>query len=322
MAGHAMKPRRLLGASCAVSFAWASAAASADGAAPNAGMNQVSVGAQRDASHNREALATVGLAIGERAWARAGAGAARSEQAGATRRPTLANAAAGWIGDGWAVGGALAQRRDGARYKQGDSALALEWRPSGGALGVDLAQRRTHAEGTVATITSSGGTAFVPVAESLSSSGVGLHGTLRVGERLELSAAAMRHHVSATSSQAGSASTVGNVIDLPGAIGGVLANQPLLTRTLLAGTSAVNRHEAALDRSARVGIAYRLAHATLSAEYLVDRVHEAGDTLRSLQAKAAIGIATHWTVTPLLGHSHSAQAGGVNYGGLTVGYGW
>ena len=317
-----MKPRLFFGAACAVSLACASAGASADDAAPNAGMNQVSVAAQRDALHDREALATVGLALGERAWARIGAGAARSEQAGASRRPTLSNGAAGWIGDGWAIGGSVAQRRDGARYKQTDSAIALEWRPSGGALGVDLAQRHTHAEGTVATTTPSGGTAFVPVAESVSSRGIGLHGTLRVAERLELSAAAMRHHVTATSSQAGTASTVGNVLDLPEAIGSVLANQPLLTRSLLAGTSAVNRDEAALDRSARVGVAYRWTQTTLSAEYLVDRVHEAGDTLRSVQVKAALGIATRWTVTPLLGRSHTAQAGGVNYGGLTASYGW
>src|SRR5207247_5624007 len=102
-------------------------------------------------------------------------------------------------------------------------------------------------------------------------------------ERLEFSAAAMRHHFTMTSSQAGTASTLGNVLDLPGAINAVLANQPLLARTLLSGTSAVNRDEAALDRGARVGVAYRLAQTTFGAEYLVDRVHEAGDTLRSVQ---------------------------------------
>ena len=320
-----MKPRQYVIASCAVSLAGVGGAVfAADDAAtaPNAGMNQVSVAAQRDALHNREALATLGVALGERAWARIGAGSARSEQTGVSRRPTLANGAAGWVGDGWAVGGAIAQRRDGARYRQTDGALALEWRASGGALGLDVAQRHAHAEGTVASSTVSGATVFVPAAESVSGHGLGVHGTLRVGERLELSAAVMRHHFRVNSSQTGTASTVGNVIDLPGAIDSVLANQPLLARTLLASTSAVTRDEAALDRSARVGVAYRLAQTTLSAEYLVDRVHEAGDTLHSVQVKAAIGIATHWTVTPAFGRSHSAQAGGVNYGGLTASYGW
>ena len=320
-----MKPHQCVIASCAMSLTGVSGAVFAtddDATAPNAGMNQVSVAAQRDALHNRETLASAGLALGERAWARVGAGSSHSEQSGVSRQPTLANAAAGWIGDGWAVGGAIAQRRDGMRFRQTDGALALEWRPSGGALGLDLAQRHAHAEGTVAGSTASGGTVLVPVAESVSGHGLGLHGTLRAGERLELSAAVMRHHVRVNSSQAGTASTVGNVIDLPGAIDSVLANQPLLARTLLAGASAVNRDEAALDRSARVGVAYRLAQTTLSAEYLVDRVHEAGDTLRSVQMKAAISVTPRWTVTPAFGRSRSAQAGGVNYGGLTASYGW
>ena len=315
--------RHLLTSCTAAALTLAAAStARADGeaAAPNKGMNQVNASVQRDELHNQQVLATLGLAVSERGWVRLGGGQSRSEQAGTMQRPSIASAALGWLGDGWQLSGGAAQRRNGARLRQTDWMSSLEWRPTGAVLGADLMHRSAHAQGTVST-TAQGGTANLPVAEDIRGNGVGLHGALQLSERLQLFGAGMWYHNRVTATQNGAAT--GSASGLPGVVDGLLGNKALLAQTLLSRASAVTRDEAVLDHSAQVGASYRVNdQLAFTGEYLVDKVQAGGDTLHSVQVKAAFGFANLWTLTPTVGRSHSGQAGGVNYGALSIGYGW
>jgi hypothetical protein len=85
--------------------------------------------------------------------------------------------------------------------------------------------------------------------------------------------------------------------------------------------SAVNRDEAALDRSHQLGATWRASdRVALNGEVMQDRLHDGG-SLHSLQLKAAIDTGTGWTVAPGIGHSRGPQ-GSTNYGLLGASYAW
>lgn len=93
-----------------------------------------------------------------------------------------------------------------------------------------------------------------------------------------------------------------------------------LARTLLARALAVNRDEAALDRSAQVGATYRTSSVAFDGEYTADKVH-GGGTLRSLTLKVTIDMAPGWRVVPGFGQSRSDVGARVNYAMVSATYG-
>ena len=94
-----------------------------------------------------------------------------------------------------------------------------------------------------------------------------------------------------------------------------------LARTLLARALAVNRDEAALDRSAQVGATYRTSSVAFDGEYTADKV-PGGGTLRSLTLKVTIDVAPGWRVVPGFGQSRSDVGARVNYAMVSATYGW
>ena len=103
-----------------------------------------------------------------------------------------------------------------------------------------------------------------------------------------------------------------------GGTGGLLAGVPLLQNRV----TAINRDEAALDRSHQLGATWRVSErVALNGEVMQDRLHDGG-SLRSVQMKAAIAAGAGWTLTPGIGRSRGSQGEGVNYGLLGASYAW
>lgn len=277
------------------------AGARADEPAPSADKRALNLAVQGDAQRNRSAAVSVSLPVGQRAWVQAGAGASRSLDAttGTTTRPRQVSVGGGVAGRRWQAGLNASQRRDGRVLRQNDVAAALDWRPTDAvSVGLDATHRSARARGTLAA---------APVEQRLQGRGVGAHAAVAVTPRFTVYGATLRNRYRTTTTQA----SAGN--------GGLLAGVPLLGQDRV---TAINRDEAALDRSHQLGATYRASdRVALNGELMQDRLH-GGGTLRSVQMKAAIAAGAGWTVTPGIGRSRGPQGEGTNYGVLGASYAW
>lgn len=278
----------------------APAFAPAQEAAPNADRRTASMAVQRDARGNQSIVAAASLPVGRSGWVQAGVGGSRSRGAtdGPAYRPGQASVGGGVVGKTWQASMNGSRRRDGGQLRQTDLAAALDWRPVDGvSVGVDAVKRSARARGTVA---------GAAVEQRLKGQGVGLHGAVAVTPRLSLYGATLHNRYrSSTTHQAASP---------PPGVLGLLSGQRV---------SAVNRDEAALERSHQLGATYRVGErVALNGEVAQDRVFEGGQ-LRSLQLRAAITAGdSGWTFTPGVGRSRDGQGQGVNFGSVAASFAW
>ncbi|KQW45592.1 MULTISPECIES: hypothetical protein [unclassified Roseateles] len=282
--------------------------AQADDTAANADKRALNLAVQRDGRHNQSAAAAVSLPVGRAAWVQVGAGQSRSRDAvsGERYKPGQLSVGGGVAGKAWQASLNASQRRDGERLRQTDWAAAADWRPMDGvSIGVDALRRQARARGTLA---SSAG-ATTPIEQRVRGHGVGLRAAVAVTPRVSVYGAAMRNRYRTTTPQA-----TGNA----GGGGGLLAGVPLLGQRV----TAINRDEAAFDRSAQLGATWRASErVALNGELMQDRLHHGGN-LRSVQMKAAIAAGAGWTLTPGIGRSRGPNGEGANYGLLGASYAW
>lgn len=274
-------------------------AAHAEEAAPHADKRALNLAVQRDGQRNQSAAAAVSLPVGQHGWLQAGAGQSRSRDAagGEVYRPRQMSVGGGVAGKAWQASVNASRRRDGDRLRQTDLAAAMDWRPAEGVnVGVDAVRRQARARGAVGN---------TPVEQRLKGRGVGVHGAVALTQRLSVYGATMHNRYSTTTMQATSS-------------GGLLAGVPLIGNRV----SAVNRDEAALDRSHQLGATWRASErVALNGELMQDRLR-GGGSLRSAQIKAAIAAGAGWTLTPGIGRSRGPQGEGTNYGLLGASYAW
>jgi hypothetical protein len=282
--------------------------AHAEDAAPNADKRALNLAVQRDAKSNQSAAAAVSLPVGDSAWVQAGVGQSKSrdEASGTTYKPKQVSLGGGVAGKRWQAGVNASQRRDGDQLRQTDLAAALDWKPVDGVnVGLDATKRNARARGTVA---STSGGAATPVEQRVKGHGVGVHGAVAVTPRLTVYGATMHNRYQSTTTTQTSTGS-----------GGLLAGVPLLQQ---ARTSAVNRDEAALDRSHQIGATYRVSdRVALNGEVMQDKLHDGGN-LRTVQFKAEIAAGAGWTITPGVGRSRASNGVGTNYGVLGASYAW
>ena len=283
--------------------------AHADAPPPNDGMRFVSAGAQADNHGNQQILSTLSLPIGQHAWLQAGGGKSRSDAASGGRNPAIATAGAGVAGRNAQLTINTAQRLDGSRYRQSDVGASLDWKQDGNDIGLDVTHRRSRATGTAAVSDGAGGSTLVSARARVTGTGVGVHGSLQVSERLSLFGAVAHNHYRTSTRQGDPAA------------GGLLGSNPILARTLLGATSIVNRDEVALDHSALVGASYRFDKVAVSGDYTTGAV-DGGGTLRSVDLKAAFDVAPGWRLSPGVGRGSSGQGGHATYASMAATYGW
>lgn len=273
--------------------------------APNADKRALNLAVQRDAKSNQSAAAAVSLPVGESAWVQAGVGQSRSRDAasGATYQPRQVSLGGGVAGKAWQASVNASQRRDGSVLRQNDVAAALDWKPTDDVnVGVDATHRNARTRGTLA---ASGGGAATPVEQRVKGNGFGVHAAVAMTPRFTVYGATQRNHYRTTTTQTTSG-------------GGLLAGVPGLQNRV----SAINRDEAALDRSHQLGATWRVSErVALNGEVMQDKLHDGG-SLRSVQMKAAIDAGAGWTLTPGIGRSRGPNGEGTNYGLLGASYAW
>lgn len=297
------------------------AASAAQPADPNAGMRNLTVGAQRDARHNQSLLGTLSLPVGQRQWLLFTGGQTRVAQDAVPHRASVLGAGTGYVGDGWLASVGATHRRDGERYRQTDWVATVEWRDERFNIGLDGSYRDARQQGTVATPTPPSDMAMVPVEQRVKGAGLGLHGGLMLGAKTRLYAGAMHYNLRSQTRQNGSVSGAGGN-DPAGIVGTLLGDPSLLARALSTRASLVARDEMALSRSVQAGASHRFDEVALSAEYLGDKVLDAPGTVHTVQLKAELDLSPGWTLAPAVGRTRSDGYGGVNFGALSVTHAW
>jgi len=283
---------------------FAAAAGPADAPNPNDGMRYLSVDALSDKLGNQQVLSTLSLPVGRSAWVQAGVGKARNNAQNGGQRPGIFTGAVGVAGESYQLTVNTAQRFDGSRFRQQDWGSSLDWKHGGSSVGVDLAHRRARTSGTT-------GASAVPTQTSVSGTGFGGHGVLRLSEHVSVYGAATHNHYKTSVQQA--------AMTPPG---GLLSGNPLLGQVLFGGVSAVNIDEVALDHSAQVGTTYRWSKVAVSAEYTTGQVHDNGGAMHSVDVKAAVDVAPGWRVASGVGRSSSQQSGQATFALVSAAYGW
>jgi hypothetical protein len=280
--------------------------AHADAPAPNADKRALQLTVQRDGQRNQSGAAAVSLPVGDSAWVQAGAGQSRSRDAagGTLYKPAQVAVGGGVAGRRWQASLHATRRRDGHALRQNDVAAAVDWKPTDAVtLGMDATHRNGRARGTLA---ATGGGAATPVEQRVRGHGVGVHGAVALTPHLSVYGATLRNRYTTSTAQAN------------GSSGGLLAGVPLLQNRV----TAVNRDEAALDRSHQLGATWRVNdRVALNGEVMQDRLHDGG-SLRSVQMKAAIDAGAGWTLTPGIGRSRGPQGERNHYGLLSASYAW
>lgn len=275
-----------------------------DTQAANAGMRYVEAHVQRDARHNTAALGVLSLPVGERGWVQFGGGQTRLEATSAARRVSVFNAATGFIGDGWNASLAANRRNGGDALRQTDWDASVTWLGERFGVGVDGHHRDARGQGTTGTSPLPGDVTVEQ--QRLKGPGFGLHGHVQVTPGWRIHASGMHYGYKLSTQQGG-----GN--------GGTGLLAGVLQRT---SASAVSRDEAALSRSFKLGSRHQIGAASVSAEWLADKVQDEPGTVRTLQVTAAIELAPGWTVMPTLGQTHSETHGGVFFGGIGAMHAW
>jgi hypothetical protein len=291
-------------------------AAWANDAAPNADMRSISVAAQGDARSNWTLQTTLALPFGERAWIILGGGQSRSGQDAVAHRPTVFAGTLGYTGTGWRASLNVTHRTDGSAHRQSDWVGSVEWQGDRFDVGLDGSMRNARQEAAVSTPDGQGGTASVPVTQTVKGGGLGLRAGAKFGDDIRLYAGYTRYHYQVARQQNGASSSS---IDL---IGDLVGNRTLLARTLSTRESAVNRDEAVLSSSVQLGTTYRFERVALTVEYTGDQVQDAPGTVHTALLKAAVAVGPHWTVAPAVGRTHSETYGGVNFAALSASYVW
>jgi len=305
---------------------FAVAAAASDDSSPNATMRYVAVSAQSDADHNQQSMATLSFTMGDNWWAHIGGGKTRTTQSAQTVQkssPMLGSLGFGVAGGNLQFTLDADLRRDGDVYRQRDWSGALDWHSAKLSLALDGMHRNTDIEAVVPVTGPNGGTAYVPLAESVAGNGFGLRGSFNVTERLNAFVGGMKYNYSITTRQNGDV----NINGLSGGalnafINRILANHVRLAQQLLARASAVNRDEAILDHSYNAGLTYQFNSLGLTGQYINDKALDSGDVATTVELSAVVFIGKHWTLTPGIGRTGSEQFGSVNFASLSVNYGW
>lgn len=289
----------------------AGGAARAETPPPNDGHRYVSVGGQADDQHDRQVLSTLSLPVGQQAWVQGGVGKSRSGAAAGGRQPGIVTGGVGVAGQAVQLAVNASHRSDGSRYRQTDVGSSLDWHRDGNVVGLDVTHRTSRASGTAAVANGQGGSTHVAAVARVAGNGVGVHGTFQATEHVSVYGAVARNHYRSTTQQAD-----------PAAPGGLLGLDPVLARTLLGGTSAVNRDEAALDHSVLAGASYRWDKVAVSGEFTTGQVHDNGGAVRSVELKAEVAVAPGWRVAPGLGRGTGDLGGHATFASLSATYGW
>jgi hypothetical protein len=87
-------------------------------------------------------------------------------------------------------------------------------------------------------------------------------------------------------------------------------------------SSGVTRNVTPLDSSYNAGVSYLFGMASVSAQYVRDKILDSDSITNTYSLGASFFVGDHWILSPTIGESKSDTAGDVTFGGLSASYNW
>ena len=324
--GTAFPRRRALApASLFAAIGLGASSAQADETAPLKGY-ALAVAAQADSADSRSGEVALDLPLGTRGWTalrysrlhseadaqaadaaepEAGSGAGSGAEPGAAPAAGPAQTTVDTSGFGVDAGVSLgaielaagyARRQDGALIEQQDLSASLSYRWPRATLGLDLFQRSAQSETMTSVERRRGDPLSVRIVEDFDGSGIGLHGSADLSDRLRIFASGMRYDYDSGS-------------NIP----------EFLLRTRLSG---VTQDQAFLQDSLAASLSYQFKAWTLTTDYSRDRVLDTAERLQTLSARLDLALGAHWLISAFGGYTDSDQWPGVGFGGTQISLRW
>jgi|GEM_PF-2279950 len=211
-----------------------------------------------------------------------------------------------------------------ANYTQRDVTAAMDWIDKRYAFGLDAFHRSTddiRSKAVTSTFPVLGFTTIQATAEqNLTGKGFGAHANVNITDQLSVSLGGMGYSYDNDIR----ASTNVSASQAPGF---AQALQRALTTLLQQridslSSGSVTRNVTPLDSTYNAGISYQFSIASVSAQYVRDKILGSDSITNSYTLGASVFAGDHWVLSPIIGESRSGTAGNTTFGGLSVSYNW
>jgi len=265
------------------------------------GTRFATLSAEADDDSSHVLSGSVGLPLGRRGHLDLGLGRSRATLANAEEDSTFASIDVGLDTDRTRMQIGYAFRDDGDSFRQHDFRGQFTLVRGIGRIGLDLFYRDAQDETVTSVERRRRDSRSIRVIESMEGTGVGLHGSLDVSDRVRLFASGMTYDYNRD-------------VDAPA----FLSRFPRLSLRV----TGVTRDEAFLDNTARIGVDYTFELATVSVTYIRDEEVDTHDITDTGELSADIPVGERWLLSPWLGYSSDDTEGGTASAGMSVSILW
>jgi hypothetical protein len=269
--------------------------------ASQAGMRDASLSVEGDADSSHVFNGSLGLPLGERGHLDLGAGRSRATLDEIDEDSTFASIDLGLDTRRTQMQIGYAFRDDGDSFRQHDFRGKFTLVRGIGRIGFDLFYRDAQDETLGSIRLRRRDSRAIRVIESISGTGIGLHGAIDATHNVHLFASGMIYDYDRD-------------VDTPA----LLARFPRLSLRV----TGVTRDEAFLDNTVRAGIDYTLSLLTLTATYTRDVEIDTHDITNTGELTADIPVGERWLVSPWVGYSSDESDGGTAFAGMSVSVMW
>jgi len=286
-------------------------------------MRYVSLDAQGDNNDSRQYSGTGSFTLGKYFWLQGSVGKLKDDSNSDLGDLTNFGVGAGVKGEHLQFTANFSHYKNDADYTQKDVAVALDWIEKRFSFGLDGFHRSSDdvtAQSVTDTYPLLGTTTIAARAEQeLTGKGFGAHASVNITEALSVSVGGMGYSYSndvhvTTEVAAAQAPAIAQILQRR-------ITARLQDRLNSLSSGGVTRNVTPLDSTYNVGVSYLFGVASVSAQYVRDKILDSDSITNSYILGASIFAGDHWTLSPIIGESKS-DSGNITFGGLSVSYNW
>ena len=287
-------------------------------------MRYVSLDVSGDNNDSRQYLGTGSFTIGKHVWLDGSIGKLKDESTDGLGDLTNYGVGAGVRGEHLQFSINFNHYKNDADYVQRDVTAAVDWIAKRYSFGLDAFHRSSEDVFNYAvsdTFPILGATTIQTRADQeLTGKGFGAHANFNITDQLSVSLGGMSYSYDndvsvSTDVTAAHAPVITQILER-------VINTRLQQRLDALTSSGVTRSVTPLDSSYNVGVSYLFDIASVSAQYVRDKILDTDSITNTYTLGASIFAGDHWTLSPSIGQSKSDTAGNVTFGGLSVSYNW
>lgn len=304
------------------------AAAAEDSDSHVSAMRYVSIDGQSDNADSSQYSATGSFTLGKYIWLQGTLGKLLDDTTNGLGDLKIYGVGTGVKGEHLQLTVNIDHYKNDDSYRQRDLLASLDWRNAKILVGLDASHRNTdntYNYSITDTFPNLGVTTLATHAtESLSGNGFGAHASFNLTDRLTLSLGGMGYHYNQTLNVNATltSSQPQPIVQLITQLLQRRINLNIQNAIAQRSSSVVTRSVVPLDNSYNLGLSYYFDAASLSAQYVRDKVLDTDNTDQTFSLGASISLGDHWIVAPQAGYSSNDRGPDVTFGGLSIAYNW